>query len=97
MFAQTECRERPFKLWDDRTREPTDQSKLAASRLLSLSLSPFDQSQVLSLQLFQNATVNEILGKLVHLGFDALLISAFLAGVKRTTAQITETSRTIRR
>jgi len=24
-------------------------------------------------------------GKLVHLGFDALLISAFLAGVKRTT------------
>ncbi|RXW15999.1 hypothetical protein EST38_g9856 [Candolleomyces aberdarensis] len=26
-----------------------------------------------------------MLGKLVHLGFDALLISAFLAGVKRTT------------
>jgi len=25
------------------------------------------------------------LGKLVHLGFDALLISTFLAGVKRTT------------
>ncbi|KAI9430917.1 hypothetical protein H4582DRAFT_2013278 [Lactarius indigo] len=24
-------------------------------------------------------------GKLMHLGFDALLISAFLAGVKRTT------------
>ncbi|KAH8830581.1 DUF1748-domain-containing protein [Flagelloscypha sp. PMI_526] len=24
-------------------------------------------------------------GKLVHLGFDAILISAFLAGVKRTT------------
>jgi len=26
-----------------------------------------------------------MLGKIVHLGFDALLISAFLAGVKRTT------------
>ncbi|KAF8204845.1 DUF1748-domain-containing protein [Pholiota molesta] len=26
-----------------------------------------------------------MLGKLVHLGFDALLITAFLAGVKRTT------------
>lgn len=26
-----------------------------------------------------------MLGKLVHLGFDALLISAFLAGVKRST------------
>ncbi|KAJ3499428.1 hypothetical protein NLJ89_g10103 [Agrocybe chaxingu] len=26
-----------------------------------------------------------MLGKLVHLGFDAVLISAFLAGVKRTT------------
>ncbi|KAF8640035.1 hypothetical protein AX17_001277 [Amanita inopinata Kibby_2008] len=26
-----------------------------------------------------------MLGKLVHLGIDALLISAFLAGVKRTT------------
>jgi len=27
-----------------------------------------------------------MLGKLVHLGFDALLISAFLAGIKRTTS-----------
>jgi hypothetical protein len=26
-----------------------------------------------------------MIGKLLHLGFDALLISAFLAGVKRTT------------
>ncbi|KAL5487892.1 hypothetical protein ACEPAI_6000 [Sanghuangporus weigelae] len=26
-----------------------------------------------------------MLGKLVHLGFDALLVSAFLAGVKRST------------
>ncbi|KAF8974699.1 hypothetical protein BDZ97DRAFT_1774937 [Flammula alnicola] len=26
-----------------------------------------------------------MLGTLVHLGFDAMLISAFLAGVKRTT------------
>uniref|UniRef100_A0A8H7XZ36 DUF1748-domain-containing protein n=1 Tax=Psilocybe cubensis TaxID=181762 RepID=A0A8H7XZ36_PSICU len=26
-----------------------------------------------------------MLGKIVHLGIDALLISAFLAGVKRTT------------
>ena len=26
-----------------------------------------------------------MLGKLMHLGFDVLLISAFLAGVKRTT------------
>jgi len=26
-----------------------------------------------------------MLGKLVHLGFDALLISAFLAGIKRST------------
>jgi hypothetical protein len=26
-----------------------------------------------------------MLGKLVHLGFDAMLIAAFLAGVKRTT------------
>ncbi|KAF5321869.1 hypothetical protein D9619_001058 [Psilocybe cf. subviscida] len=26
-----------------------------------------------------------MLGKLVHIGFDALIISAFLAGVKRTT------------
>jgi len=26
-----------------------------------------------------------MLGKLVHIGFDALLISAFLAGVKRST------------
>ncbi len=26
-----------------------------------------------------------MLGKLVHIGFDALLISAFLAGVKRNT------------
>ncbi|KAI0052570.1 DUF1748-domain-containing protein [Auriscalpium vulgare] len=26
-----------------------------------------------------------MLGKLVHLGFDAVLIAAFLAGVKRTT------------
>jgi hypothetical protein len=28
---------------------------------------------------------NKTLGKLVHLGFDALLISAFLASVKRAT------------
>lgn len=27
-----------------------------------------------------------MLGKLVHLGFDALLISAFLAGIKRSTS-----------
>ncbi|KAF4574580.1 hypothetical protein EYR40_005678 [Pleurotus pulmonarius] len=26
-----------------------------------------------------------MLGKLVHIGFDALLISAFLAGIRRTT------------
>jgi hypothetical protein len=26
-----------------------------------------------------------MLGKLIHLGFDALLISTFLAGVKRST------------
>ncbi|TFK74462.1 DUF1748-domain-containing protein [Pluteus cervinus] len=26
-----------------------------------------------------------MLGKLIHIGFDALLLSAFLAGVKRTT------------
>lgn len=26
-----------------------------------------------------------MLGKLVHIGFDALLISAVLAGIKRTT------------
>ncbi|KDQ28932.1 hypothetical protein PLEOSDRAFT_1102971 [Pleurotus ostreatus PC15] len=26
-----------------------------------------------------------MLGKLVHVGFDALLISAFLAGIRRTT------------
>ncbi|THH12326.1 hypothetical protein EW145_g87 [Phellinidium pouzarii] len=26
-----------------------------------------------------------MLGKLVHLGFDAVLISAFLAGIKRST------------
>jgi len=26
-----------------------------------------------------------MLGKIVHIGFDALLITAFLAGVKRTT------------
>ncbi|KJA24608.1 hypothetical protein HYPSUDRAFT_38672 [Hypholoma sublateritium FD-334 SS-4] len=26
-----------------------------------------------------------MLGKLVHIGFDALLITAFLAGIKRTT------------
>jgi hypothetical protein len=28
---------------------------------------------------------SKMIGKLLHLGFDALLISAFLAGVKRTT------------
>lgn len=26
-----------------------------------------------------------MLGKLVHIGFDALIISAFLAGIRRTT------------
>ncbi|KAG6830616.1 hypothetical protein H0H92_015708 [Tricholoma furcatifolium] len=26
-----------------------------------------------------------MLGKLIHLGFDALIISAFLAGIRRTT------------
>ena len=36
-------------------------------------------------QLFRNEISNKMLGKLVHLGFDALLISAFLAGVKRST------------
>jgi hypothetical protein len=38
-----------------------------------------------------------MLGKLVHIGFDALLITAFLAGVKRSTGltyvlSITQTS-----
>ena len=27
----------------------------------------------------------EMLGKLVHIGFDVILISAFLAGIKRST------------
>ena len=29
--------------------------------------------------------ISEMLGKLVHLGIDAMLISAFLAGIKRST------------
>lgn len=37
-------------------------------------------------QVSVNKRSKKMLGKLVHLGFDALLISAFLAGIKRTTS-----------
>lgn len=36
-------------------------------------------------QLSTSLPIPEMLGKLVHLGIDAILLSAFLAGIKRST------------
>lgn len=52
----------------------------------TLNTAPPSQQHA-SLSTFSSTTAHtpQMLGKLVHIGVDAVLISAFLAGIKRTT------------